>query len=97
MRYFLSLGIIALTLAGRGALGYPRGVQRSKILSSADDVDAVYDYVIVGGGTAGLTVADRLSEDGETSVLVIEHGVISMTTPASNFVPGFVEALFLVV
>ncbi|KAK4221500.1 hypothetical protein QBC38DRAFT_504854 [Podospora fimiseda] len=33
-----------------------------------------YDYVIVGGGTAGLTVGDRLSESGEFTVLVIEYG-----------------------
>jgi choline dehydrogenase-like flavoprotein len=33
-----------------------------------------YDYVIVGGGTAGLTVADRLTEDGTTTVLVLEGG-----------------------
>ncbi|KIA75620.1 hypothetical protein HK57_00552 [Aspergillus ustus] len=33
-----------------------------------------YDYVIVGGGTAGLAMAHRLSEDGSNSVAVIEAG-----------------------
>ncbi|KAK7032148.1 hypothetical protein VNI00_013322 [Paramarasmius palmivorus] len=33
-----------------------------------------YDYVIVGGGTAGLTVAARLTEDESVSVVVIEAG-----------------------
>jgi len=27
------------------------------------DIASSYDYVIVGGGTSGLTVADRLTED----------------------------------
>ncbi|KAI0403090.1 hypothetical protein F4802DRAFT_608281 [Xylaria palmicola] len=35
-----------------------------------------YDYVIVGAGTAGLTVADRLSADGKSTVLVIENGKV---------------------
>lgn len=32
------------------------------------------EYLIVGGGTAGLVVACRLSEDPATSVVVLESG-----------------------
>ena len=45
------------------------------ILQRADQLKDQYDYVIVGGGTAGLTVADRLTESGKYSVLVVEYGL----------------------
>lgn len=37
-------------------------------------VNASYDYVVVGGGTAGLTIAARLAEDVNLSVAVVEAG-----------------------
>lgn len=36
--------------------------------------DLEFDYIVVGGGTAGLTVASRLSEDPKISVLIVEAG-----------------------
>ncbi len=43
----------------------------SRVAREAGDT---FDYVIVGAGSAGCVLADRLSEDGQNTVLVLEFG-----------------------
>ncbi|ORY01579.1 choline dehydrogenase-like protein [Clohesyomyces aquaticus] len=70
MQFLLvSLGALAATV-GAHALGRFARAINSTALSN----DTTYDFIIAGGGIAGLTVADRLAEDPDVSVLVIEYG-----------------------
>lgn len=49
--------------------------------------DATYDYVVVGGGTAGVTVASRLAEKGLHVALVEAGGKYEWLRPISK-IPG---------
>ena len=66
----ISLTVLALAAQAASALN---------IFESGDSFgipgkNGSYDYVIVGGGTGGLTIAARLAEDKNVSVAVIEAG-----------------------
>jgi choline dehydrogenase-like flavoprotein len=51
-----------------------------------------YDYVIVGGGTAGLVIANRLSEVSNITVAVIEAGGSVLNNPNVTDPLGFIRA-----
>ena len=40
-------------------------IRHTTIVERAEELLPEYDYIIVGGGTSGLTVADRLTENGK--------------------------------
>lgn len=52
-------------VAGLFALAH-RAVSALPLHVSNTDVLDTYDYVVVGGGTGGMTLANRLSEDGSS-------------------------------
>lgn len=52
-----------------------------------------YDYVIIGGGTAGLVLAARLSENPDISVGVIEAGKNKLNDPLVDTPAAFIQML----
>ena len=61
--------LIACTLA-TAVIGFPSTLSKAQIVSRAE-LSQSYDYIVIGGGTSGLTVADRLTEDTRSAFLFI--------------------------
>lgn len=59
------------------AASFAEHIYAAQLLGShfgVPDTTVTYDYVVVGGGTAGLTIARRLAANASFTVAVIEAG-----------------------
>ncbi|KAL8901139.1 MAG: hypothetical protein Q9207_005342, partial [Kuettlingeria erythrocarpa] len=91
--------LLCKTLAQGFGPGFSQANGKTKLLASSfgdPGVEQTFDYVVIGGGTAGLTVAARLAEDRELSVAVVEAGSFYEITGAGNQtqIPAY-ESLYL--
>ncbi|RMZ82627.1 hypothetical protein DV738_g1480, partial [Chaetothyriales sp. CBS 135597] len=70
--------ILALSTLIQGSpLGYSKQDGRTRLDGSSFGVlgiNKTFDYIVIGGGTAGLTIASRLAANPDLSVAVIEAG-----------------------
>ncbi|PGH12688.1 hypothetical protein AJ80_06634 [Polytolypa hystricis UAMH7299] len=78
------IALLFLTAWSQLVSAWPLNSPYVTINTRQQQLEDEYDYIIVGGGTSGLTVGDRLTEDGQSTVLVIEYGYFG-TFPSSHY------------
>ena len=91
-QFLLYLLTLASPIFANNLLSYATG-QSGYVLGNAfglPGTNATYDYVVAGGGTAGLAIATRLAEDPNVTVAVIEAGgFYEIDNGNLSVVPGY--------
>ncbi|SPC68003.1 related to Glucose oxidase [Ustilago sp. UG-2017b] len=82
---FITLLLVYLPIVST-ASREPHRAAIAKIYTAV--TDEVFDYVNAGGGTAGLALAGRLSEDPDVTVAVIEAGHSGYNSDSELLVPS---------
>lgn len=83
---FLHITISTLLLSSH-VTGSPTSKPFQTLLQSEDELLEKYDYIVVGGGTSGLVVANRLTEDKDGTLPpypVLKITIVYTKQPISN-------------
>ena len=64
-----------------GSTGTTNGTTSSALCDVKTFIEHTFDFVIIGGGTAGLVLANRLSENANVKVGVLEAGPAQLNDP----------------
>ena len=75
MGNYQNVTLISILVGIAAAIAYQWMTSSGPVHINNFSSDVEYDYIIVGARTAGCVLANRLTEDTNTTVLIVEVGL----------------------